>query len=143
MNNLKNIFLIEDDEHDQYFFEVVLQSIAGAVLCGKAIEGHDALCKLQKATVLPDIIFTDLHMPGMEGLACISELKRRPLLWQIPVIVLSSDTSKADVAKRIGARAFIKKPASINLLKDKVAMLVHLDYTSANPIADRTFDNYR
>jgi CheY-like chemotaxis protein len=120
MNKSKSILLIEDDENDQYFFTHMLQSISGTVLYDIAENGKQAIDKLDGADSLPDLIFTDLHMPQMDGVACISELQSKPHLRDIPIIVLSSDTTRLEMVRSLGAKGFIKKTSNITLLKDQI-----------------------
>jgi DNA-binding NtrC family response regulator len=57
-----------------------------------------------------DVVFLDYNMPGLNGLATLSELKRaRP---QVDVVIMTSaqDMAIADRALRAGASAFLKKP---------------------------------
>lgn len=50
--------------------------------------GRHALGVLEERT--PDLVITDLLMPGMDGFALRAEMLRRPELASVPVIVLSS-----------------------------------------------------
>lgn len=65
---------------------------------GYAVEsvsnGEEALEVLN--SVLPDLIFTDLTMPKMDGHELITRLKSRPLTAQIPVVVLSARRNKGE-----------------------------------------------
>jgi DNA-binding NtrC family response regulator len=57
-----------------------------------------------------DVVFLDYNMPGLNGLATLSELKRtRP---QVDVVIMTSaqDQAIADRALRAGASAFLQKP---------------------------------
>jgi CheY-like chemotaxis protein len=59
-----------------------------------------------------DLVFLDLTMPEMDGYEVLAALGGR--LATLPVIVVSGDvqTQAPERAKALGARAFIKKPAS-------------------------------
>ena len=75
-----------------------------------ARDGLDALAKL--ASFAPDVITLDIHMPQMDGLACLDRIMlERPC----PVVMVSSQTAEgADVtleALRLGAVDFVAKPA--------------------------------
>ena len=93
------------------------QLVASALLkeYGFAADGvgsaQDALDYLDKRE--PDIIFMDLHMPGMSGDQCISRIRKRGGVFaDLPIILLSADTSAT--AKRLavaaGADAVCTKP---------------------------------
>ena len=53
-----------------------------------ATNGRDALDSITRQ--LPDLVITDLQMPGMSGNQLISALKRQPATANLPVVVLSS-----------------------------------------------------
>jgi CheY-like chemotaxis protein len=142
MNKSKRIFLIEDDEHDRYFFTLALKSIAHAELTDSAENGKEAIDKLLRAAILPDIIFTDIQMPLMDGVDFIhAALQRIPGISLIPIVAMSNELSRINKIKEVGARAFIKKPGTIATLADLVERMVHLDYTKDADIANQTFNS--
>lgn len=141
MKPAANIFLIEDDEADTYFFTEALKEIGNATLCDIACNGNEALEKLQSLLVLPDIIFSDIHMPLMDGVACLKKIKNNPKLCEIPVVFLSSDTEKMDIIRQLGASAFIKKPSDGRYLREHIEKLIYLDYKTDLFAANFTFKN--
>ena len=73
----------------------------------------------------PDLILLDLTLPGMDGLELLAKLKQDSALRSIPVIVLSSATSDADVeeAYRLHASCYIRKPVNYEQFVDVVRTL--------------------
>lgn len=65
-----------------------------------------------------DLVFTDVHMPVMDGLQMIQELRKQPEYAATPIFVLTSDaaTSRASEGKKAGANAWVVKPISPDLL---------------------------
>ena len=63
---------------------------------------------------LPDIIFLDIVLPGMNGFAALRMLRRDPITQQIPIIMISSNEQATEqfFGSRIGADDFMKKPFS-------------------------------
>jgi CheY-like chemotaxis protein len=120
MEKISSVFLIEDDEDDRLFFTEALKQIKNAVLYNVAVNGKEALEILEKATVLPSFIFSDIHMPKMDGMECFNRILSSPRIKDIPVVFLSSDMDKSDVVRKLGARAFIKKPADGSLLRRQI-----------------------
>ena len=45
-----------------------------------------------KDPVVPDVIFLDLNMPGLDGKACLAEIRRQEKFSATPVIILSTST---------------------------------------------------
>ncbi len=65
----------------------------------------------------PDLVITDLRMPGMDGMALLRELRR--LAPDLPVIILTgySSVDSAVEAMREGATDFLKKPFDMDELR--------------------------
>jgi two-component system chemotaxis response regulator CheY len=76
----------------------------------EAANGLEALQQLKAHWV--DIVFTDLHMPVMNGMELVQSMARDGVLATTPVVVVSSDPSetRAEDLKRLGVRAYLKKP---------------------------------
>ncbi|MEX2242867.1 MAG: HD domain-containing phosphohydrolase [Fimbriimonadaceae bacterium] len=75
------------------------------------IEGSSDIEQL--ATLAPDVICLDLHMPGKDGFAVLQEIRESiPALRQVPVLVLTADDSigARQKALDLGANDFINKP---------------------------------
>jgi CheY-like chemotaxis protein len=129
MESQKNILLIEDEQSDQFFFRLALKGIANASLYHIASNGLEALTKLTEPGILPDLIFTDINMPVMDGIQCLSEIKKNPSIKNIPVIVLSSDTTAIDVVQKMGAKAFIQKTGDYKMLQMKLEEAINMDFS--------------
>ena len=76
----------------------------------EAANGLEALERLRTNWV--DIVFTDLHMPVMNGMELVQSMARDGVLATTPVVVVSSDPSetRAEDLRRLGVRAYLKKP---------------------------------
>lgn len=135
----KSILLIEDDSHDQFFFLQALKNIDDAFLLDVACNGKEAIDKLSEAIILPDLIFTDINMPVMNGIECLTELRSNPLTRSIPVVILSTDTGQIDRIRAIGANAFIKKPNNCELLRERIVEMIYLDFARDRYLAEQTF----
>jgi CheY-like chemotaxis protein len=96
---LKNIhfLLVDDDNDDTFLFEDVLLNIEPSAHFNSAANGIEALQKLRAGTALPDIIFLDLNMPGMDGKECLAQLKKDTALKSIPVIIYTTSSLSKDI----------------------------------------------
>ena len=68
----------------------------------------------------PDVILSDMHMPGMDGLTILVAVRSDPLTARIPFIFLtgSSDSEMIQAALDSGASGYLIKPFEIDdLLK--------------------------
>jgi CheY-like chemotaxis protein len=102
----KHIFLVEDDEEDQQIFFDAITDIDASILITCAANGVDALAKLIKMQLLPDIIFMDVNMPFMNGFECLAKIKAQVRLQNVPVVMLTS--AKKFAAGRKGNAAACK-----------------------------------
>src|SRR3569832_1386088 len=86
-----------------------------------ARDGGEAIAKLH--AFKPDVITLDVHMPGMDGLACLDRIMvERPC----PVVMVSSLTAEGAEATlealRLGAVDFVVKPGgAVSLKIDELA----------------------
>lgn len=139
MGNATSIFLIEDDKHDQYFFKQALHNIECASLYDIANNGREALAKLRAADTLPDLIFTDIHMPEMDGIECLTEIIKIPVIRDIPVVVLSSDTTQIETLSKMGVKIFIEKPCDCTILQKLVEYVLDMEFMTTKSIAGPDF----
>jgi two-component system chemotaxis response regulator CheY len=83
------------------------------------IEAENGKQGLLRARAEPvDLIFSDIHMPIMDGLQMIRELRALPEYAKTPIFVLTSDASglRAAEGKSAGANAWIVKPVDPGVL---------------------------
>ena len=86
-----------------------------------AEDGRDALAQLHQ--LHPDLIVTDLNMPGIDGLELLEALQQNPDHRNIPVIMLTaqSDTHCVRRAEQLGAKEYLVKATfSIGQMMDQV-----------------------
>lgn len=107
------LLIVEDDEDEQLFmkkgfedsglFEVVAQLENGKLLFNW-LQQHQPL--------LPDVILSDINMPGMNGYEIVRALKKNPLYSSIHTVITSTAFGEAISAKCLsaGATGFIEKP---------------------------------
>ena len=91
-----------------------------------ASDGHDALS--QFALARPDLVTTDLTMPGLNGYQLCRLIRG---ISSVPVLVMSAQMGAEDMAYRMGADAFIPKPLD---LEDLWAEIEELLLETCSPI---------
>jgi CheY-like chemotaxis protein len=105
------IIVVDDDADARELFR---QYLGNAFRVIEAEDGIDALEKIRQRPV--DLVITDFHMPKMNGLELIRELRADPALERTPVIVQTSDRvalaspvwRDLDVAYRIDKADFLR-----------------------------------
>jgi len=129
MKAVKTILVIEDDIDEQQFFIQALNSISNASLYFVANNGKEALEQLNKTTVLPDLIFSDIQMPIMNGIECLTQIKNNPVVRKIPVVMRTTDTSQAEIVRALGALACLKKHDDMEILCREIQEAIDHDLT--------------
>jgi CheY-like chemotaxis protein len=107
------ILIIDDDADDRSLFIDAVMELDKNLQCISANDGQEALNLLDKTDLrLPDYIFMDLNMPRLNGKQCLCEIKKRPRLNHIPVIIYSTTKRIEDVeeTRNLGAVHFLTKP---------------------------------
>ena len=76
----------------------------------EAVDGMDGLEKMKSSAV--DMVLTDLHMPNMNGIELIREIRANPATKFIPIIFLTTESQaeKKQEGKSAGATGWIVKP---------------------------------
>jgi len=75
----------------------------------------------------PDVFILDINMPNVSGIDLLQFIRSRQGFQHIPVLMLSSETTDAQVdeAMRVGADAFVFKPVTLEELEDALDLAIH------------------
>ena len=74
-----------------------------------AVDGLDAVRQMQ--TCIPDVVVTDIEMPGMDGFELTRHVRQNPLTAHIPIIMITAaDDKHRDHAQRAGVTVLLGKP---------------------------------
>jgi len=112
----KSCLLIDDDHDDQLVFTIIIEKLNRSIRCVTADNALEGLQKLEADPIfIPDSIFLDLNMPGINGIDCLARIKANSRLANIPVVIYTTSSRQEDVlrAKRLGAAAYIVKSFDI------------------------------
>jgi two-component system, chemotaxis family, chemotaxis protein CheY len=86
----------------------------------QAENGRRALETL--ALMWVDIVFTDIHMPEMDGISLVTAMQESPEFKDIPIIIVSTEGSTARVAelKQKGIKGYLRKPFTPEKIRDVI-----------------------
>lgn len=121
--DMKTIFLVDDSATILLSISAMLTKAGYAV--ENAANAEDALRKL-KGNVKPDLLITDLNMPGMNGIDFIKEVRKLPPFKFMPILFLTTESqqSRRMEAKAAGASGWIVKPAKAEELLAAIKMVL-------------------
>jgi signal transduction histidine kinase len=114
----KVILVVEDNMMNQMVFSNFLSRSRCKLIM--ADNGQQALEKARLQT--PDLILLDMHMPVMDGYETLVELKKDPILKNVPVVAISADSFKeaVDEVMQAGANDYVLKPVQFRPLYEVV-----------------------
>ena len=108
-----SIILVENDEDEQEFMKEGFDATGLFTIIAQLKNGDHLLEWLQShREQLPDVILSDLNMPGKNGYDIITELKNAAAWSHIPVIITSTSSTRSIIEKcmALGAADYIVKP---------------------------------
>jgi CheY-like chemotaxis protein len=108
-----NIIIVENDDDEQIFMKEGFDAAGLFTILAQVRNGDHLFSWIEEhPTQLPDIILTDLNMPGKNGYDVISGIGNAPAWSHIPVIITSTSSTKTIMDKciELGAAHYIVKP---------------------------------
>lgn len=111
---MKTILLIDDDDGMLLTYGLILRRNGYHVL-----EAHSGVEGLQMARqYLPDLVLSDIHMPGGDGPSLLKELRKDPALKGKQVVLMTGEPEQVTHRRVMedGADDFLLKPVSMEAL---------------------------
>ena len=109
----KTILTVDDSASVRQMVGFTLRGAGYEVI--EAVDGQDALTRLDAPI---SMVITDLNMPRMDGIQLIKNIRSKPALRFLPVVMLtteSQDTKKQE-GRAAGATGWIVKPFTADQL---------------------------
>ncbi len=114
---MKKILIIDDETRLRESIAELIDLFGYTVF--EASDGRDGLLKVEQFK--PNLIICDIMMPALDGYGFLIEIKSS-IHAEIPVILFSAKIEQSDEVKgkKLGAKAFIKKPFDFKTLKEVI-----------------------
>jgi signal transduction histidine kinase len=120
LHPLPKVLLIDDEEAARYGIRRALAN-QGYEL-DEAADGSSALSKIEAGQ--PDVVVSDINMPGIDGLTLLERLSRLPEAPLVILITAHGSENVAVQALRAGAYNYLAKPFEVDELRIAVANAV-------------------
>jgi two-component system cell cycle response regulator DivK len=120
-----NIVVVDDDPDSLDVASMILEFYGANV--HSASDGKEGLALIR--SIRPRFIISDLSMPMMDGWGLIDELKRDPLLAEIPVVALTAHAMMGHREKAIakGFHNYLTKPLTPEtFIHDLLSLLIDI-----------------
>ncbi len=119
MTAVAKIVFCEDDPMIRKLVQAALRATPHHVTY--AADGREGLATIERER--PDVIFTDVWMPEMDGFQLADAVKARPELARIPIVFMTASVQSAQVAEcfKHGAAGHLSKPFTMADLRSRVA----------------------
>jgi len=105
------VLVVEDNDMNMQLVEYLLEEGGYEIL--KATSGEEAL-QVTSETI-PDLILMDIHLPGMDGLTVVREMKGSERTSGVPILALTAHAMRGDRDRFLeaGCDGYISKPIDV------------------------------
>jgi len=109
----RTVLVVEDNDMNMQLVEYLLEE--GGYEIVKATSGEEALALTRSETQRPDLILMDIHLPGMDGLSVVREMKSDQRTNRIPILALTAHAMRGDKDRFLeaGCDGYISKPIDV------------------------------
>ncbi len=111
----RSILIVDDEANQRLMVEQALRTLAVDCHIATAASGQEALDAL--AVCSPDLIITDYHMPMMNGLELIEQVRQRQIASRIILITAYSSPELYEAAQYLHVDHYLTKPVPLTLLR--------------------------
>ena len=117
MSALRKVLVVDDDAVVGKSFNRVLSQKGYVVTTAQ--NAHEALQQIREQSF--DVVFTDIKMPGMDGVELAEQLKERQPWTPVVIITGYGTTENESRAKAAGVTDFMRKPLSPEMIEESAA----------------------
>lgn len=120
---MKHVMLIDDSADQIELMELAFATQGVAAPLATFGSGEAAVAALERGAVAPRLILLDVNMPGLDGPATATRIRRLPGGRFVPIVMMSTSDQPGDVrrAREAGADGYVQKPLGRRTWSDVVA----------------------
>jgi YesN/AraC family two-component response regulator len=117
----RRLLIVEDNSDVRHYLELLFNSEYDVSVAADGVEGWELAQAL-----LPDLVISDIMMPGSTGLELCQKIKQHPQTLHIPVVLLTARTAAVHELEgmEMGADDYVSKPFNPKILHAKVSAIL-------------------
>jgi two-component system chemotaxis response regulator CheY len=114
--------VVDDSKAMRAILSKTLKCLGFAVR--EAADGKEALRVIQAETSAMELILVDWNMPEMNGLDLLKQLRQKPELSSLIVVMVTAETDVDRIAEALeaGANEYVMKPFTRDILVEKLEL---------------------
>lgn len=122
---MPKVWIVDDDDEMSHAVQLMLKLLDCQV---ETFRDARTASKQLLAGQRPDLILLDINMPEVSGIDMLEFIRMREELRELPVIMLSSETTdlQVDQAMELGASGYVFKPVTIDELEAEMKKALSL-----------------
>ena len=119
----RTVLVVEDNDMNMQLVEYLLEE--GGYQIVKAASGEDAL-SIARGGEPVDLILMDIHLPGIDGLSVVSEMKSDERTKAIPILALTAHAMRGDRDRFLeaGCDGYISKPIDVKTFLSSIEQYI-------------------
>ena len=121
------VLLVEDSPGDVRLTQEAFRDANPSIHLHVVSDGVEAMAFLRREETYvheprPDIILLDLNLPRMDGREVLAHIKEDDSLKTIPIVILTTSDSEADIVKcyQLQANCYLSKPVQLDAFESLV-----------------------
>jgi len=119
------VLVVEDNDMNMQLVEYLLEE--GGYQIVKATSGEEALSITRDAKKpAPDLILMDIHLPGMDGLSVVRQMKTDTRTERVPILALTAHAMRGDKDRFLdaGCDGYISKPIDVKTFLSSIEQYI-------------------
>lgn len=124
MVEIRKVLLVDDDPNIRKLAKMSLERVGNweVMVAGSGTEALELLNSYR-----PDVVLLDVMMPGLDGRMTLAQLKKTPVVADLPVILMTAKVQNEEMDEYLGLGALgvIIKPFDPMLLPAEISAIVN------------------
>jgi two-component system, chemotaxis family, response regulator Rcp1 len=124
------VLLVEDSPGDVRLTQEAFRGANRSIHLHVVSDGVEAMAFLRREGTYidkprPDIVLLDLNLPRMDGREVLAHIKEDDSLKTIPIVILTTSDSEADIVKcyQLQANCYLSKPVQLDAFESLVTSI--------------------